>query len=90
MIDERYELSMHRIKEIAKEQECKEPFADYFKKTAEFLLLIDQTVKMAKDGSLFTMDLPQKKELNHRLYEEILPKHYEQSYCNPAHAVAIP
>ena len=87
MIDERYELSMHRIREIAKEQECKEPFADYFKKAAEFLLLIDQTVEMAKDGSLFTMDLPQKKELNHRIYEETLPEHYEQSYCNPAYAV---
>ncbi len=88
MIEERYELSMERIRGIAKETAVKEPFGTYFQKVSAFIGLLDEAYQSVTDGSLRKMDLDALKALNHRLYEDILPENYEKSFGNPAYAVS--
>ena len=88
-IKERYILVVERIREIAEETEIAPEFSDYFKKTAFFLMRMDELLKQAENGALFSMDLSAKKALNHSLYEELLEGNYENSYCNPAYSVKV-
>lgn len=68
---ERLELARGRIGKIPDEHTVPEPFEDYFRSTASFLLL-------ALDGKGRTS--------NAELYADILPDHYDLSYGNPAYA----
>lgn len=87
LVQERYELAVERIREIAGTVETAEKYADYFKKAATFLVKMDQVYVNAVDGSLFSMPLSKKEALNQELYAEILDGNYDESYCNPAYAV---
>ena len=42
MIEERYELALDRIRLMQTEDTVKEPYRDYFKKMAEFVLMLDE------------------------------------------------
>lgn len=88
MITERYNLSIGRIREIRTEQSVCEPFRAYFAKVAEFIVLLDETYKSVANGRLRAMNLNELKEMNRRLYEDVLEENYEKSYANPAYAVA--
>lgn len=86
-IKERYVLCTERIHEIAKKQEVPEKYQEYFKKEAEFM---ESTVLMAalvSSGAYEKLPLKELEAWNDRLYEKILPAHYETSYANPAYAV---
>lgn len=85
---ERYELCIGRIKEITKEGTVKEPYLNYFRKTAELLLFIDQIANEVKSGNLYKKSLEELQEQNQKLYEDILPNQYETSYANPTYAVS--
>lgn len=74
-IKERYELAIQRIKEIAKESG-----QGFFKKVADFILMTDSILE---DGSL-----SQLKQMNYRLYEDVIGDNYNRSYANPDVAVA--
>lgn len=85
ILEERWELAWGRIREIVREagdgMAGRDPWRDYFVRTAEFLQLTAE----AKDGwKKFTFS--EKKRLNARLYEDILPSHYSHSYGNPGYA----
>ncbi|MCD7841312.1 MAG: hypothetical protein LUG56_02460, partial [Lachnospiraceae bacterium] len=41
-LKERYDLSVARIHEIGGEETVQAPFSDYFKRTAEFLLMMEE------------------------------------------------
>lgn len=69
IIDERYELSLIRIKEISENPEVDEAFKGYFSFVARFILMINAP---AYD-----------KEYNKMLYEDIVGDNYENSYANP-------
>ena len=69
IIDERYELSLNRIKEISENPEVDEAFRGYFSFVARFILMI----------SAPSYD----KEYNKMLYEDIVGDNYENSYANP-------
>lgn len=84
---ERFELVEDRIAEIAKAPEVKEPFADYFKKTAVFLGLLAETYRQVESGAAAQADLQQLEQQNKALYAEIYPENYETSYLNPEYAV---
>ena len=47
--------------------------------------MIGELVKEREEGK--KLSLPQLQERNHRLYEDILPEHYEESFANPDYAV---
>lgn len=87
LLVERYELSIERIRQIRNETETVEPFRSFFLHEARFLLQMDELFQMIKERRLEKMSLEQLRELNQKLYEEILPKHYETCYGNPSYAV---
>lgn len=92
---ERFGLVKERISQAAGQPETKEPFADYFKKTAQFILLTAKVLKMYQDGALEHRSMDECVKLNRQLYEDILPSNetetdaggYACSYANPAYAV---
>ena len=89
MIEERYELSIERIRDM-KEEETKDPlFKDYFHKMAEFVMMIDEVRTELEDGSFLDRDMEALAKENRRLYEDILGTAYETSYANPAFAVRV-
>lgn len=87
LLKERYELSMERIRRFEAEESVKEPYRDYFRRAARFLMMIDQVMKAKEDGSFDSWDQDTLRLWNERLYEDILPDHYGESYGNPAYAV---
>lgn len=86
MIKERYELAMGRIQEIPAEETVAEVFRPYFGKVSEFLLMLQELKEEIESGEYYQKSLDELKEWNHRLYEDILPENYEESYANPAFA----
>ncbi|MGN0505931.1 MAG: aminopeptidase [Lachnospiraceae bacterium] len=84
---ERYELSVGRIREIEKEQNVPERYRDYFKKQAEFILNTVQMAELVKNGTYQKLSLEELEQWNERLYRNILPEQYEETYENPAFAV---
>ncbi len=86
-VRERYALCTGRIEEIAREEAVPEPYRDYFRRTAGFLLLMRQLLSDNENGAFDSMSLQELEAYNRRLYEDILPGSYETSYANPAYAV---
>ena len=50
VIEERYGLALARIKEIPDESICGEAYRDYFMRMAEFVLLMDRTYELVRNG----------------------------------------
>ncbi|MDO4321238.1 MAG: aminopeptidase [Lachnospiraceae bacterium] len=88
-LKERYCLAMERIHEICTEETVPAPFCVYFRKTAQFLVQMEELKRAVDSGETKGYTLEQWKTLNHELYSDILPEHYEESFGNPAYAVAV-
>lgn len=86
-VEERHELALERIGQFADEETVEEPYRDYFRRTAEFILMIEDVFAMQNRGELEKLSLKEMEALNHRLYEDVLPGQYGESYANPAYAV---
>lgn len=87
LVTERYDLSIERISLIQGEATVAEPFRSYFVCLAEFAEQIDELLRLQMREELETLSIGELTALNHRLYEDILPERYEDSYGNPAFAV---
>ena len=87
--EERHVLSLERIRRIAVEESVTDPFRDYFQKTAVFLLEIESVREKVASGEWETLSLEEMREINRRLYADILPEHYEKSYADPTYAVRV-
>lgn len=85
-IKERYDLAIERIMLMEKEESVREPFRNFFQKTAAFVLMIKNVVRKVQDGSLGELSLEELQGLNHALYEDILGDNYYFSYANPSYA----
>lgn len=83
---ERYELSIERIKEIAEEPCVPERYQSYFKQQAEFILTAAELAELVRQGSYQKLSVAELKRWNERLYVNLLPENYENSYENPAFA----
>ncbi len=88
-IEDRYTLAVERIKLILQEETVKKPYRDYFTKMASFLMLIDKLTSLITEDKLKNLSLEELKELNHKLYEDILEENYEESYANPSLSVSL-
>ncbi len=92
ILDERYELATCRIREIKQEimqeKNIAEKFQDYFYKMADFLEQMIAWKEELDTGDYIACSLEELQEKNRKLYEDILPEHYEASYGNPAYAVS--
>lgn len=84
-IMERYSLAKERIGEIVSEREVQEPYVDFFRKTASFLRLVTEVLEQ----NCREMSLKEHEEQNQRLYKDILPENYADSYGNPAYAAKM-
>lgn len=83
---ERYQLAKERIREMPEENICPERVQRYFRKMAEFTMLVEDAWDAVESGELRRMDLEQLQAMNRKLYEDILPQNYEESYGNPGYA----
>ena len=88
MMEERYNLAVERIGDIEEERTVDVKFRDYFVKVAEFIHLIDGTKKKIEDHTFDGMQIEELAAWNKKLYSDILPEHYRESYANPDYAVA--
>ncbi|MDO4308237.1 MAG: aminopeptidase [Eubacteriales bacterium] len=82
---ERYSLAKARVGEIVTETEIRQPYLDFFQKTAAFL---QQTVQVMEQDAL-ELSLDELQEQNAELYADILPENYGSSYGNPAYAQEV-
>ena len=88
MIEERFLLAKERIEEIREETVLPPEFQAYFAKTASFLSMLCEEYDFVVRGGLKEASLKELQERNHRLYEDIFPENYEESYANPRVCVA--
>lgn len=84
---ERYGLALERIGGIPDESICGGRFQDFFNRMAEFVLFMDRAWKIVESGRLRRMTMEELQDFNGKLYEDILPENYENSYGNPDYAV---
>lgn len=87
LVEERFALAAERIAQIAGKAEVPEPFDGYFQRTAAFILQIKELLAEISEGRTKEYSLEKWQQVNHALYEDILPEQYETSYGNPAYAV---
>ena len=81
ILEERYGLALQRIKEIPGEHLGQDSLEDYFSFCAGFVLMIDDTRGFLAGGGLESAPLEELERRNQALYGDILPSHYEKSFC---------
>ena len=92
-VSERYELMVDRISSYTKDQNEKAvtlELDDYFRTTAEFILVLDEWKNFVNDGGLDRASIEELREWNDKLYADIIEDTgaYETSYANPNYAVS--
>ena len=85
-VEERLELVLARVAEIAVTPEVEAPFDAYFKQVAEYLLLLASVLEKAENGSIASIQIEEGKALNEKLYADVRKEQYETSFANPAYA----
>lgn len=88
MIEERYGLAVQRLSEIPGEDTVKEPFLQYFREGARFLLLLSGEYAWIKEGGPEQAKIVELAEHNAGLYRDVTGENYRTSYANPAYAAA--
>ncbi len=89
LLEERWQLAMERVSQIPAEQLTEPDFADFFAEGARLLTMIAEQRAFLRQGGLETASLEELKGRNRRLYEELFPERYEESYANPAYSVKL-
>jgi len=86
---ERRQLVRSRIDEIVSETGGDtDPLARYRHRTGRFLQMMGQLDDQLRSGESEHWSLEQWQQINHRMYEDILPEHYADSFASPACAAA--
>ena len=88
-IQERYTLSIERIREIETEKTVGEKFQGFFSKVAGFLLEIDGVNQLLENDGWKDLSFEEMQKENKKLYEDVLPENYGKSYANPDYAVEM-
>ena len=86
-MNERYDLTIERIKMIIDEETTAERFRDYFRTVARFILEIDQILNRIHKKPTEDCTVEELKEENQKIYKDILENNYQKSYANPSYAV---
>ena len=89
LVEERYALIMERIHAIAQEDTVDAPYGDFFQKNTAFLMMIEELLQLEKNGALEQSTLQECETWNQRLYQDITPQNYMESYTNPAYAESV-
>ena len=88
-IQERYDLATERIAQIRQEAVVQEPYRDFFVRMAEFMGMIGELARRQLGEEPDTWSRKELADWNYRLYEDILPEHYDHSYGNPEYAARM-
>lgn len=88
-MQERFSLAIERVGQIAKNTTVPAQYRDFFGKTASFMEMVRELAEEIAAGKTETYSMETWQDVNRRLYEDILPEHYETSYGNPAYAVKM-
>ncbi len=88
VLQERYVLATQRLREIPQESVGHPALDEYFTKMAAFEETLAGYYTFVKQGGMETGTLEQLRDWNHKLYSDILPENYGQSWGNPVYAVA--
>lgn len=88
-IQERYTLSIERIRKIETEKTVGEKFQGFFSKVAGILLEIDRVNQLLENGGWKDLSFEEMQRENKKLYEDVLPENYGKSYANPDYAVEM-
>ena len=86
---ERFMLMKERILEIQEEELVKDPYRDFFRRTAAFITQMLQVYDKIQAGWLDSATLEELEANNQAMYQDILPQNYEKSYGNPSYAQAM-
>jgi len=96
-LEERYELAIERIKEIAgdcniekaQSGQCKigPEFISYFEKTAKFILDMDNLSQQVTSGEIEKKSIEELSAINMDLYSDVRGDNYNTSFANPTYAV---
>ena len=86
---ERFMLMKERILEIQEEELVKDPYRDFFRRTAAFITQMLQVYDKLQAGWLDTASVEELEANNQAMYQDILPQNYEKSYGNPSYAQAM-
>lgn len=87
-MNERYDLTIERIQGIATEETAAPVYRTYFQTVSEFILEIDAVLKRVLTKPVEECTLEELQKENESIYRDVLGQHYENSYANPAYAVA--
>ncbi len=87
-LKERYELVSERVAEIAADAKEAGKYANYFEKTAKYLMLLNTVIAHAMKDEVRGMVEEKGAEINTLLFADVRKDAYETSYANPAYAVA--
>ncbi len=88
-MEERYNLSLERIKEIALDEGILEKYKDYCRQTAKMFVTCHEIMEKNKTNRKEEIELSVWKMWNDNLYEELRGDNYETSYGNPRYAKAV-
>lgn len=84
---ERYELVMERMAEIARENALEGSVKTYFQIVSRFLLDVQELLEKKETGVLDSLSLEEHQALQDQYYGPLKMEAYENSYLNPAYAV---
>lgn len=86
---ERHELSIERMKQIAAEETAGVQFRPYFQAVSAFLLELEAVRRKFESGQWEEASIETMQNFNQALYADILEGRYETSYADPAYAVRL-
>lgn len=87
MMEERYELALERIREMAAEENIAEKYNDYCRKNAALFIRLDEVLQQVNTEGLRRVSLERLKSWNTFFYDDIRGNAYETSYGDPRYAV---
>ena len=87
-MNERYELTIERIRAIVTEDTVNEKYRDYFQSVANFILEIDAIKNRLETKPNDICTLEELKNENASIYRDVLSENYEMSFANPSYATA--
>lgn len=87
-MNERYELTLERIRAIVTEDTVNEKYRDYFQSVANFILEIHAIKNRLESKPNIDCTLEELRNENEKMYRDVLSENYEMSFANPSYAVA--
>ena len=89
VLSERYQLAVERLNSMADEHLSDEKYDKYFHFVRDFLLMVDEAYSFVQDGSFDKASMDELAAQNKKLYQDILPENYANSYGNPTFACQV-